>query len=59
MASLKYNCFNLRMAFYQDLYEAAIRSKLHNLMKSKINKEKIIPQVEALRQSKPNRVAPR
>lgn len=29
MASLKHNCFNLLMAFYQDLSEAAIRSKLH------------------------------
>lgn len=29
MASLKHNCFNLLMAFYQDLSEAAVRSKLH------------------------------
>lgn len=59
IASLKYNCFNLLMAFYQDLSETAIRSKLHHLMKSKINTDKIILQVEALSQSqRQNQVVP-
>lgn len=40
------------MAFYQDLSETAVRSKLHHLMKSKINKDKIILQVGALSQSR-------
>lgn len=52
IVSLKYNCFNLLMAFYQDLSETAVRSKLHHLMKSKINTDKIILQVGALSQSR-------
>ena len=52
IASLKYNCFNLLMAFYQDLSETAVRSKLHHLIKSEINTDKIILQVGALSQSR-------
>lgn len=51
IAALKYNCFNLLMAFYQDLSETAVRSKPHHLMKSKINTDKIILQAGALSQS--------
>lgn len=39
------------MAFYQDLSATAVRSKLHPLMKSEINTDKIILQVGALSQS--------
>lgn len=39
--------FNLLMAFYQDLSETAVRSEARYLMKSKINKDKIILQVGA------------
>lgn len=40
------------MAFYQDLPATAVRSKLHHLMKSEINTDKIILQVGALNQSR-------
>lgn len=46
------------MVFYQDLPETAIRTKLHYLMKSKINMDKIILQVGALSQFQLNERIP-